>query len=115
MTEAEDKSVGMVRVTVKLRPDQYDELFQYVREVGSTMSAFFRESAMTAMREAHPDTARRHAFQHYRRRRGVELAGARGDKRHARARCHRGTGLYTVTAEPLRLTPSRTRRGQIGR
>jgi hypothetical protein len=46
MTEAEDKSVGMVRV-----PDQYDELFQYVREVGSTMSAFFRESAVRAMRE----------------------------------------------------------------
>jgi hypothetical protein len=38
----------MVRVTVKLQPDQYDELFQYVREVGSTMSAFFRESAMKA-------------------------------------------------------------------
>ena len=53
MTKEEDKAVGMVRVTVKLRPDQYDELFQYVREVGSTMSAFFRESAMTAMREAH--------------------------------------------------------------
>jgi hypothetical protein len=51
MTAAEDKSVGMVRVTVKLRPDQYDELFQYVREVGSTMSAFFRESAVKAMRE----------------------------------------------------------------
>jgi hypothetical protein len=34
MTEADDKSVGMVRVTVKLGPDQYDELFQYVREVG---------------------------------------------------------------------------------
>jgi hypothetical protein len=41
----------LVRITVKLQPDQYDELFQYVREVGSTMSAFFRESAMKAMRE----------------------------------------------------------------
>ena len=51
MTEAEGKSVSMVRVTVKLRPDQYDELFQYVREIGSTMSAFFRESAVKAMRE----------------------------------------------------------------
>jgi hypothetical protein len=51
MTEAEGKSVSMVRVTVKLRPDQYDELFQYVREIGSTMSAFFRESAVNAMRE----------------------------------------------------------------
>jgi hypothetical protein len=51
MKEAGDKSGGMVRVTVKLQPDQYDELFQYVREVGSTMSTFFRESAMNAMRE----------------------------------------------------------------
>jgi hypothetical protein len=51
MKEAGDKSGGMVRVTVKLQPDQYDELFQYVREVGSTMSTFFRESAMKAMRE----------------------------------------------------------------
>jgi hypothetical protein len=48
MTEAEGKSVS---VTVKLRPDQYDELFQYVREIGSTMSVFFRESAVKAMRE----------------------------------------------------------------
>ena len=84
MTKEEDKAVGMVRVTVKLRPDQYDELFQYVREVGSTMSAFFRESAMTAMREAHPDRARRDPLRHHRRR-GAELAGACGDKRHARA------------------------------
>jgi hypothetical protein len=51
MTEAEGKSVSMVRVTVMLQPDQYDELFQYVREIGSTMSAFFRESAVKAMRE----------------------------------------------------------------
>jgi hypothetical protein len=58
MKEAEDKSGGMVRITVKLRPDQYDELFQYVREVGSTMSAFFRDSAVKSMREGYPDTAR---------------------------------------------------------
>jgi hypothetical protein len=57
MKEAGDKSGGMVRVIVKLQPDQYDELFQYVREVGSTMSAFFRESAMKALKERHPDTA----------------------------------------------------------
>ena len=86
MTGAEDKSVGMVRVTVKLRPDQYDELFQYVREVGSTMSAFFRESALKVMREGPILTRRaRDPFGHYRRRRGAELEGARGDKRHARA------------------------------
>jgi hypothetical protein len=48
----------MVPVTVKLRPDRYDELFQYVREVGSTMSAFFRDSAVKSMREGYPDTAR---------------------------------------------------------
>jgi hypothetical protein len=40
-----------VRVIVKLRPEQYDELFRHVREVGSTMSAFCRESAMNAMTE----------------------------------------------------------------
>ena len=51
MKEAEDKSGGMVRIIVKLQPDQYDELFLDVREVGSTMSAFFRESALKAMRE----------------------------------------------------------------
>jgi hypothetical protein len=58
MTKAQDKSAGMVRITVKLRPDQYDELFCYVRELGSTMSAFLRESAVKAMREGHPDPAR---------------------------------------------------------
>jgi len=51
-------SSGMVRVIVRLRLDQYDELFRHVREVGSTMSAFCRDSAVKAMREEHPDTAR---------------------------------------------------------
>ena len=50
-------SGGMVRVVVKLRPDQYDALFRHVREVGSTMSAFCRESAVKAMREEHSDAA----------------------------------------------------------
>jgi hypothetical protein len=49
---------GMVRVIVKLRPEQYDELFRHVRAVGSTMSAFFRESVVKAMREEHPGSAR---------------------------------------------------------
>jgi hypothetical protein len=44
-----------VRVTVKLRPDEYDELFRYVCGIGSTMSAFLRESAARAMKEKHPD------------------------------------------------------------
>jgi hypothetical protein len=57
MTVAEAKSSCTVRVTVKLRPSEYDELFRHVRETGSTMSAFFRESAVKAMKEVHPDTA----------------------------------------------------------
>ena len=52
MTDSKDKSTGMLRVVVKLRPEQYDELFHHVRGVGSTMSAFFRESAVRAMMEA---------------------------------------------------------------
>jgi hypothetical protein len=48
----------MVRVIVKLRPEQYDELFHHVREVGSTISAFCRESAVKAMREEYPGTQR---------------------------------------------------------
>jgi predicted lipoprotein len=51
-------SSGMVRVIVRLRLEQYDELVRHVREVGSTMSAFCRDSAVKAMREEHPDTAR---------------------------------------------------------
>jgi hypothetical protein len=55
MTDARDKSAGMVRITVKLRPDQYDELFRHVREIGSTMSAFCRESMTKAMKHERPD------------------------------------------------------------
>jgi hypothetical protein len=44
-----------VRVIVKLRPDQYDELIRHVREIGSTMSAFFRDSAAKAMNDNHRD------------------------------------------------------------
>lgn len=54
MSDAQDKSGGMVRVIVRLRPEQYDELFRHVREVGSTMSAFFRECAAKAMMEDRP-------------------------------------------------------------
>ena len=58
MTGTERKSAFTVRVTVKLRPDEYDELFRNVCEIGSTMSAFFRESAARAMKEKHrPDMA----------------------------------------------------------
>ena len=44
-----------VRVIVKLRPEQYDELIRHGREIGSTMSAFFRESAAKAMEKNHSD------------------------------------------------------------
>jgi hypothetical protein len=40
-----------VRIVVKLRPDQYDQLVRHVREIGSTMSAFLRESAARVMKE----------------------------------------------------------------
>jgi hypothetical protein len=40
------KSTCTVRITVKLRPSEYDELSRHVREIGSTMSAFFRESVV---------------------------------------------------------------------
>ena len=49
MTDTERKSACTVRVTVKLRPSEYDELSRHVREIGSTMSAFFRESVAKAM------------------------------------------------------------------
>jgi hypothetical protein len=58
MNDRQDKATGMVRVTVKLPPDQYDELFRHVHEIGSTMSAFFRECAAKAMKEDPPDAAR---------------------------------------------------------
>jgi hypothetical protein len=50
-----DEKVGLaVRITVKLRPDEYDELFRHVRRIGSTMSAFLRESAARAIKEERP-------------------------------------------------------------
>jgi hypothetical protein len=57
MIDMANNSGCTVRVVVKLRPDQYDELIRHVREIGSTMSAFFRESATKAMKEGHSDRA----------------------------------------------------------
>ncbi len=51
MTDADDKVGLTVRVIVKLRPDEYDELSRHVRLIGSTMSAFLRQSAARAMKE----------------------------------------------------------------
>jgi hypothetical protein len=57
MIDMANNSGCTVRVIVKLRPDQYDELIRHVREIGSTMSAFFRESVAKAMKEEHSDRA----------------------------------------------------------
>jgi hypothetical protein len=56
MTATGGKSACTVRVTVKLRPEEYDELFRHVCEIGSTMSAFFRQSAARAMKGEHLDS-----------------------------------------------------------
>ena len=53
MTDTDDKVGLTVRITVKLRPDEYDELFRHVRRIGSTMSAFLRESAAMAIERSH--------------------------------------------------------------
>jgi hypothetical protein len=55
MVDMANNSRCTVRVIVKLRPDQYDELIRHVHEIGSTMSAFFRDSAAKAMKENHLD------------------------------------------------------------
>jgi hypothetical protein len=60
MSDTERKSACTVRVTVKLRPHEYDELLRHVCEIGSTMSAFFRESAARAMKEKRPDMTPSH-------------------------------------------------------
>jgi hypothetical protein len=43
-----------VRVIVKLRPDEYGELFRHVRRIGSTMSG---ESAAKRIEEGRPSLA----------------------------------------------------------
>jgi hypothetical protein len=54
MTETVDKVGLTVRITVKLRPDEYDELFRHVCRIGTTMSAFLRECAARAIKEERP-------------------------------------------------------------
>ena len=54
MTDVDGKCGCTVRIVVKLRPDQYDQLVRHVREIGSTMSAFLRESAARVMKEGLP-------------------------------------------------------------
>jgi hypothetical protein len=59
MTDTDDKAGLTVRVIVKLRPDEYDELFRHVRRIGSTMSAFLRESAARAIKDGETVALRR--------------------------------------------------------
>jgi hypothetical protein len=54
MSDTDDKGALTVRITVKLRPDEYDELFRHVCRIGTTMSAFLRESAARAIKEDRP-------------------------------------------------------------
>jgi hypothetical protein len=54
MTDVDGSCGCTVRIVVKLRPDQYDRLVRHVREIGSTMSAFLRESAARVMKEGVP-------------------------------------------------------------
>jgi hypothetical protein len=54
MTDTVDKVGLTVRITVKLRPDEYDELFRHVCRIGTTMSAFLRESAARAIKDERP-------------------------------------------------------------
>jgi hypothetical protein len=56
MIVTNEKSACTVRITVKLRPDEYDQLFRHVCEIGSTMSAFIRESVGKSMKDRPPDT-----------------------------------------------------------
>jgi hypothetical protein len=51
MIAARGRSDRTIRITVKVRPDEYDKFCRHVRDLGSTLSAFFRESAEKAMRE----------------------------------------------------------------
>ena len=51
MNAAKERSGRTIRITVKLRPDEYDKFICHVRDIGSNLSAFFRESAAKAMKE----------------------------------------------------------------
>jgi hypothetical protein len=54
MPDTDDKVGLTVRIIVRLRPDEYDELFRHVHRIGTTMSAFLRESAARAIKEERP-------------------------------------------------------------
>jgi hypothetical protein len=54
MTDTVDKVGLTVRITVKLRPDEYDERFRRFCRIGTTISAFLREGAARAIKEERP-------------------------------------------------------------
>jgi hypothetical protein len=51
MNAAKERSGRTIRITVKVRPDEYEKFLCHVRQIGSNFSAFFRESAAKAMKE----------------------------------------------------------------
>jgi hypothetical protein len=51
MTDVDGKCNCTVRIVVKLRPDQYDQLVRHVGEIGSTMTAFLHGSAARVMKQ----------------------------------------------------------------
>jgi hypothetical protein len=51
MTDVDGKCNCTVRIVVKLRPDQYDQLVRHVGEIGSTLTAFLHESAARVMKQ----------------------------------------------------------------
>jgi hypothetical protein len=56
MPDTDQKGGLTVRIIVKLRPEEYDELSRHVRRIGTTMSAFLRESAARTIKEEQPAT-----------------------------------------------------------
>jgi hypothetical protein len=64
MSRPQDRSGRTVRITVKLRPDEYDKFFCHVRLIGSNMSAFFRESAAKAMEKDRAGPALHSSIRH---------------------------------------------------
>ena len=54
MPDTDDKVGLTVRVTVNLRPDEYDKIFRHVCRIGTTMSAFLRDSATRAIKADGP-------------------------------------------------------------
>jgi hypothetical protein len=64
MKATKEKSGRTVRITVKVRPDEYDKFISHVRDIDSNLSAFFRESAAKAMKGGPADLAPHSSIRH---------------------------------------------------